>query len=253
MLPDLRIWLNHFEYHAQHPRCLPEDLPDVLTGRERTLITRSLATFQLGEYSTGRRLMSAARRFAHLHDRPELARIVELFIREQRRHADLLREFMTDHGMRVRNHSPTDLAFRAIRRLAGFELYLHVLIAAELIGNVYYRALETVTGCRRLKILCRTLVADELAHIGFESALLRELHARRSTLTRAVTRIAHRAFFSGVILTVWTTHRGILRQVGYDLATFTRVCRAQYSFYLDLPARVDPQAQDSAHHPARMI
>jgi len=73
-----------------------------------------------------------------------------------------------------------------------------------------------------------------------------------------VTRIAHRAFFSGVILTVWTTHRGILRQVGYDLATFTRVCRAQYSFYLDsfyldLRARADPQAQDSAHHPARVI
>jgi hypothetical protein len=235
MLPDLRIWLNHFEYHAQHLRCVPEELPDVLTGRERALIARSLATFQLGEYSTGRRLMSAARRFAHLHDRPELARIMELFVREQRRHADLLREFMTDHGMRVRNHSPTDLAFRGIRRLAGFELYLHVLVAAELIGNIYYRALETVTGCRRLKILCRTLVADELAHIGFESVLLRELHAQRSPLTRAVMRIAHRAFFSGVVLTVWTTHRGILRQVGYDLATFTRVCRAQYSFYLDLP------------------
>lgn len=238
MLPDLRIWLNHFEYHAQHPRCVPEDLADVLTGRERALIARSLATFQLGEYSAGRRLMSAATRFAHLHDRPELARIMELFVREQRRHADLLREFMTDHGMRVRNHSPTDFAFRTIRRLAGFELYLHVLIAAELIGNIYYRALETVTGCRRLKILCRTLVADELAHIGFESALLRELHARRSPLSRGAMQVAHRAFFSGVVLTVWATHRAILRQAGYDLATFARVCRTQYSFYLDLPGTI---------------
>ena len=238
MLPDLRIWLNHFEYHAQHPRCVPADLPDVLTGRERSLIARSLATFQLGEHSAGRRLMCAARRFAHLHDRPDLTRIMELFVREQRRHADLLREFMTDHGMRVRNHALTDAAFRAIRRLAGFELYLHVLVTAELIGNIYYRALETVTNCRRLKILCRTLVADELAHIGFESALLRELSAQRSASTRALARIAHLAFFAGVVMTVWVSHRAVLRRVGYDLATFLRVCRAQYSFYLDLPGSI---------------
>jgi len=171
---------------------------------------------------------------------------MELFVREQRRHADLLREFMTDHGMRVRNHSPTDMAFRAVRRLAGFELYLHVLVAAELIGNIYYRALETVTGCRRLKILCRTLVADELAHIGFESALLRELYTQRSPLTRAVTRIAHRAFFNGGVLTVWTTHRSILRQIGYDLATFSRVCRAQYSFYLDSACLAKGKVQPTA-------
>lgn len=243
MLPDLRIWLNHFEYHAHHPRCVPEDLPDVLTGRERTLIAKSLATFQLGEHSAGRRLMCAARRFAHQHGSPELERIVELFIREQRRHADLLREFMTDHGMRVRNHAATDIAFRAIRRLAGFELYLHVLVTAELIGNIYYRALETATGCRRLKILCRTLVADELAHIGFESALLRELRTQRSGLGRALTQITHQAFFTAVVLTVWTTHRAVLRQVGYDVATFLRVCRAQYSFYLDLPALAKGKVQ----------
>ncbi len=235
MLPDLRIWLNHFEYHAQHPRCIPEDLPDVLTGRERALIARSIATFQLGEHSAGRTLTSAANRFALTHARPEISRIMELFIREERRHADLLREFMTDHCMRVKNHAPTDIAFRTIRRLAGFELYLYVLVTAELIGNVYYRALEAATDCQRLKILCRTLVADELAHIGFESELLRDLAARKSVLARASTGIAHRAFFTAVALTVWISHHAVLRKVGYDVRTFVRVCRAQYSFYFDLP------------------
>src|SRR5262249_17987706 len=147
----------------------------------------------------------------------------------ERRHGDLLREFMTDHCMRVRNHAPTDLLFRAIRKLAGFELYLHVLVTAELIGSVYYRALETATGCQRLKILCRTLVADELAHIGFESELLRELSDRRSALPRGCMRIAHRAFFTGAALTVWMAHHAILRRVGYDAGTFLRVCRAQYA------------------------
>jgi tRNA isopentenyl-2-thiomethyl-A-37 hydroxylase MiaE len=235
MLADSTVWLNHFEYHAQHSRRVPEDVPDALSGKERVLIAKSIATFQLGEYSRGRTLLCAVRRFAQRHGAPELIRIMELFVREERRHADLLREFMTDHLLPVRNIVPTDLAFRAIRRLAGFELYLYVLVTAELIGNVFYRALERATGCQRLKILCRTLVADELAHIGFESQLLSELRLRRSPLARTLIRSAHRALFTSAVLTVWLTNRAVLRTVGYDASTFLRVCREQFSFYLDLP------------------
>lgn len=235
MLPDLTIWLNHFEYHAQRPRSIPSGLTDVLTHGERRLMAGSLATFQLGEHSKGRSLLSAARRFAHTHALPELERIMQLFIREQRRHADLLRDFMTDHGMPVRNFALSDLAFRSVRRLAGFELYLHVLIAAELIGHVYYRALETASGCQRLKVLCRMLVADELAHVAFESELLRGLHTRRSWLTQSITRLAHRTFFTCAAGMVWLSHHAVLRAVGYGPSGFVRVCRAQYSFHLDVP------------------
>ncbi len=243
MPADLRIWLNHFEYHAQHPRRIPADPADVLSGKERRLIARSIATFQLAEYSRGRTLLCAVRRFAHRHGAPELVRIMELFVREECRHADWLREFMTDHLMPVRNVAPTDVAFRAIRRLAGFELYLHVLVAAELIGNVYYRALETATGCQRLKILCRTLVADELAHIGFESELLSELRSRRSPLARALIRAAHKAFFTSAVLAVWIANRAVLRTVGYDASMFLRVCREQFSFYLGLPGLAKGKVQ----------
>ncbi len=237
MLPELVIWRNHFEYHAQHPRCVPTGLSDVLTGQERRLIASSLATFQLGEYSEGRTLLAATRRFAHTHARPELERIMEMFVREEQRHADLLREFMTDHLMPVKNHSWTDIVFRCVRRLAGFELYLNVLLTAELIGNVYYRALEIATGCQRLKILCRTLVADELAHIAFESELLRELLAHKPAAVQTLIRLAHRTFFASVAVVVWMSHRAVLRTAGYDIVSFVRVCRTQYSFYLDRPVR----------------
>ncbi len=232
MHPELQIWLNHFEYHAQHPRSIPSGLPDGLTGAERRLIAGSLATFQVGEHSLGRTLICAARRFAHTRSMPELERIVELLIREERRHADLLRDFMTDHFIPVRDLALTDLAFRAVRRLAGFELYLHVLIAAELIGNVYYRALETVTGCQRLKVLCRTLVADELAHVAFESELLRELRTHRPPVVQSALRFAHRTFFTCATLVVWSSHHAVLRAAGYRRARFARVCHAQYAFYL---------------------
>jgi len=233
---DLRVWLNHFEYHAQHSRCIPSGLSDHLTAEERERIAGSIATFQLGEQSGGATLQSAAQRFARSHDMPSLVRIVELFIREEHGHAALLRDFMEDHRIALKWHDWTDRAFRLTRRLAGFELYLHVLICAELVGKVYYRALEAATGCQRLKVLCRLLVCEELAHIGFESQLLLTLRAQRPAPVRALMRLAHRTFFIGTAYVVWLTHRPVLCRAGYDARSFLRSCLAHYAFYLEPPA-----------------
>ena len=235
MLPDFRIWLNHFEYHAQHPRCVPEGLFDVLTPEEHRCVSRSIATFQLGEQSDGTNLRIAARHFAHVHSIPDLDRIIELFVREEGRHAELLKEFMLDHAMPLKQHDWTDVLFRSIRKTAGFEVYLHVLIAAELVGNVYYRALESVTGCQRLRILCRTLVADELAHVGFESELVRAIWARKPTVLRVLLRACHKGFYAATCSAVWLTHRRILRKAGYQMNSFVRMCLMQYRFHLDPP------------------
>lgn len=230
---DLRIWLNHFAYHAQHPRFVPSGLGDVLTQEERALIAGSIATFQLGEQSEGATLIGATERFAALHGMPALTRIMELFVREEQRHAALLREFMEDHHIALKRHDWTDGVFRGLRRLAGLELYLHVLIVAELIGKVYYRALEAATDCQRLKILCRILVCDELAHVGFESQLLLAMRAERGWPARALMRLAHRAFFAATVGIVWLTHRAVLRRAGYGARGFLRGCFTQYAFYLE--------------------
>ena len=234
MSPDeFRIWLNHFEYHAEHPRGLPPTLADVLRPEERRLIASSIATFQLGEQSQGGTLLRAAERFARRHEIPALGRIVQLFIGEEQRHAALLRCFMEDHGIAPKSRDWTDHIFRRLRRLAGFELYLCVLISAELVGNVYYRALESATGCQRLKVLCRTLVAEELVHVAFESQLLLALRAARPSWARMLLRLTHRAFFAGTAGVVWLTHRSVLRRAGHDARTFRRLCLAQYDFYLE--------------------
>jgi hypothetical protein len=183
---DFEVWLNHFEHHALHPRCFPCGLSDVLRSDERELIASSIATFQLGEQSEGRTLLRATERFAREKQVPHLPRIVELLIREERRHAALLRAFMQDHRMPLKSTDWTDRAFRLIRRLAGLELHVRVLICAELIGNVYYRALESVTDCERLQVLCRTIVSDELAHVGFQSQLLLTLRDGRASRLSAL-------------------------------------------------------------------
>ncbi|HXY75918.1 MAG TPA: hypothetical protein VEH54_03350 [Steroidobacteraceae bacterium] len=234
MFPDdLRIWLNHFEYHAQQPRRAPPGLSDLLSPEEGQLIATSIATFQLGEQSGGGTLQRAAERFAQSHGIPSLVRITELFIREEQRHAALLRSFMEDHAIPLKSHDWTDRVFRRVRRLAGLELYMYVLITAELIGNVYYRALESATDCQRLKVLCRTLVSDELAHVGFESHVLLGLRAGRPAPLRALMRFAHRAFFAGAASIVWVTHRAVLRRAGYNAPGFLRTCLAQHAFYLE--------------------
>src|SRR5215471_6241017 len=195
MFRDLEIWLNHFEYHAQHPRCVPAGLSDVLKPEERRLIARSIATFQLGEQSEGNALLFSAWRLAKKHNAAPLIRILELFIREQQRHAALLHRFMEDHALPRKHTDWTDFVFCCLRRLGGLEFRLYVLITAELIASVFYRALEVTTGCQRLKVLCRTLVADELAHVGLESQILLTLRARKSSFMRGITRCLHRAFF----------------------------------------------------------
>jgi hypothetical protein len=230
---DFKIWLNHFEYHAQRPRCIPHGLSDLLTPKERRLIARSIATFQLGEQSEGSSLLRAAERFARAHQIPSLVRITEFFICEEQRHAALLRCFMEEHQIALKSTDWTDRVFRRVRRLAGLELYMYVLITAELIGNVYYRALESATGCQRLKVLCRSLVSDELAHVGFESQLLLALRAGRAAPMRTLMRLAHRAFFASTASVVWLTHRSVLRHSGYKAGSFLRFCLAQHTFYLE--------------------
>src|SRR5258708_28886342 len=138
-LGDLKIWLNHFEYHAQHPRSVPQGLSDLLSPEERQLIARSIATFQLGEQSEGSTLRRAAECFARTHRIASLPRIVELFVLEEQRHAALLREFMEAHQIPLKSSDWTDRVFRCVRRLAGLRLYMQVLITAELIGNGYHR------------------------------------------------------------------------------------------------------------------
>jgi hypothetical protein len=230
---DFEVWLNHFEYHAQHPRCVPHGLSDLLRPDERRLIAGSIATFQLGEQSEGCTLLRAAQRFAHGRRIPAVARIVELFIREEQRHAALLRSFMEDHHIALKRTDWTDRVFRLVRRLAGLELHIYILISAELIGIVYYRALEAATDCQRLRALCRGLVSDELAHIGFESQLLLALRAERAAPAQVLMRLAHRAFFAGVAGVVWLTHRSVLRQAGYGARSFLRACLSQYTFHLE--------------------
>jgi hypothetical protein len=159
--------------------------------------------------------------------------IVQLLIREEQRHAALLRMFLEEHQIAIKGTDWTYRVFRRVRRLARLEPYLHVLVGAELMSIVYYRALERATECQRLRVLCRLLVSDELAHVGFESQLLLALRAGRPAWVQVLARLAHRAFFAVTASVIWMAHHAVLRQAGHGPLSFLRACLFQYAFYLE--------------------
>jgi hypothetical protein len=235
MLIDLKVWLDHFEYHAGRRCVLPGRTRQALTPADRRLIAPSIASFQRREQSKGDWLIRAARRYQRAHDSAPLARIVSLLVAEERHHAALLGGFMDQHGIPEKPVGWLDHLLHRMRRAAGFELHVGALITSELIGKVYYRALESATDCRQLQVLCRMLVADELAHVGFESDLWRAMNERRSPAARATAEAMLHATFTVAAFMIWMKHRRVLKAAGYDMGSFMRACAAQFAFYLEPP------------------
>jgi hypothetical protein len=216
MVPfDHEIWLNHFEHHARHPRGLPADPPSPTALDVE-----------------GVRQLQRVERFAQLRGIPALVRIFELLILEDQRHAAVLRAYRTEYRLTLARTTWTDRLLRRVRRRAGLETYLHSRIDADLLGIVYFRALEAATPCPRLQRLCRVLASDKLAHVGFEAHLVLALRAGRPAALLGPMPDLHRAVFVVAACRVWWSHRAMLRRAGYGPRRFVRACLAQYAFYL---------------------
>ena len=232
---DWNYWLSEFESRA--PRLVVARVArgSVLTAEERTRIADSIGTFQLGEQSEGRTLLRFAREFGAQRGCQELGRVTELFIREEQHHAAQLREFMLAHGIALKQRNWTDSIFRHIRRLAGFETAVTILVTAEMVGFVYYRALGRATQNACLRTICRQMCTDEAVHLRYEAQLLRTLRGTRPRWLGAVVGLAHRSLLVVAAHVVYREHRAVLDFAGHDARTFVRDCRSLYRTVLATP------------------
>ncbi|MBV8740556.1 MAG: hypothetical protein JOZ12_02170 [Sinobacteraceae bacterium] len=236
MLPDLRIWLNHFEYHADQPRSVPSHISDRLSRSERALIARPLSSLLAHHSAASEALLHAAYCFSQQRAAPDVARLVELLVRESGQHARLIAVFMRRHAITSRSpHAQTARAVRPGRgrgRGAALQRQLAQRLTWQLCNVVCYRALERVTGNQRLRLLCRMLVAEQLAHIGFTADLLLALRAEQSSVARLACEL--RAQGCGLITVgrAWRNHRAVLARAGYGLRQFLGAVRLQYIFYM---------------------
>src|SRR5918993_4496045 len=140
-------WRDHFVRNRSRQLAIPWPAAAPLSDEQRRRLLPSLQDFQLGESSEGRHGQARAAVYAARVGDPHYAEAVRLFFAEENRHATYLARFLACHGVEPIGRSWTDFIFRRVRRLMGLELLLTVLLTAELIGEVYYRAVRTATRC----------------------------------------------------------------------------------------------------------
>jgi hypothetical protein len=225
---DWKYWLEVYESRVSQLTIDPPPARGAVSTDEWLRIAESIGTFQLGEQSEGRTLQLFADRFAARHACPEVSSVTAHFIREEQHHAAQLRTFMVSQGIPVKNRNWTDSVFRHIRKLAGFEAAVTILVTAEMIGFVYYRALARATRCAYLTTICRQMCADEAVHLRYEAQLLRTLRGSRPAWRRALVEWAHRGFLAITARIVFREHRSVLEFAGHDARSFRRDCLTLY-------------------------
>lgn len=229
MLDSLAYWHDYFVRNRSNLGSFDWDAPDALTNEEKRCIEKSVAAFQLGESSDGKGLIRAAERFAHRYNDERLVQTTRLFIAEEQNHARLLKRFMEMHGMELLAHDWSDTVFRRLRKNVGFASAVTVLITAEIISLVYYRALQRATDSLLLKKICEKILADEAAHVRYESEILKDIRRRKAAPVRALVTLLHQALFAGTTLVVYLSHRRVLNRGGYDFACFAAACWLEYA------------------------
>ena len=146
---DTRDWLKCFEANAAEV-LRPAAEAYTPMAVERTRIASSIQGFQIGEASEGRHLRAGAEEFARRTGNTDYPRAIACLIREENRHSAYLGAFMRHHGLPFAQAKWTDDVFRALRRGAGIELSLRVLVTAELVAVTYYDCLaRPLTDLRR--------------------------------------------------------------------------------------------------------
>ncbi|MEO8450460.1 MAG: ferritin-like domain-containing protein, partial [Gemmatimonadota bacterium] len=199
-------WLRHFEESTARIEAVPWGLGPWLDQAERDAVAGSIQEFQLGESSEGRRFRAVAAEHAGRTGDLAYPATIDRFIGEEQQHARYLAQFLELEAIPLVRHTSVDGIFRRLRRLAGLETMLSVLITAEIIAQVYYAALGRATCSPVLRSICRRILVDEAVHVRFQAeriALLR----RRSWLGRRVGPIMHGCLAAGACIVVWAGHR----------------------------------------------
>jgi len=215
-------WLRYFETNARRVDLIPWDRDEALSVAERRSITKSIAIFQLGESSEGRNLVRFAKEWGERHREPLLVPVTRYFIREEQRHAALLERFMRAQKIPLIETNWTDRVFRVLRKRAGYELSISVLVVAEILALVYYPALREATTSPVLRAACDQIVEEERAHVRYQVERIRDARKRHSRWRAVLTHVGHRFLYAGTVLVVFPTHRHVLRRGGLGFRTFWR-------------------------------
>ena len=215
-----REWLDYFERNANELLPISWDAGPELTDEEKRVITKSVQIFQLGESSEGRHLSKCAKDYSSRSGDLAYYEVIRLFIREEQRHARELGRFLEINGIPLIRKTFSDSVFRRLRKPAGLELSVAVLVTAEIVAQVYYPALQDATQSSILRGICDQIIRDETPHVQFQCERLSILRKRHSTVRRWATLAAQRLLMFGTSFVVWSQHRRVFRSAGHSFVRF---------------------------------
>ena len=219
-ISDSRSWIEHYRTNAACLRTVPWDAGREITDSEREAIRKSIQAFQLGESSEGRHLRKCAKVWGDRTGDPAYSDAIRLFILEEQRHSRELGRFMDLNGIPRVAKVGTDTLFRAVRRAAGLELSIMVLVTAEIVAQVYYVALRESTRSTALRSICTQILHDEEHHVRFQCERLALFASRRSWLQLAIRRTFQRFLMVATLPIVWASHRRAYQAGGYPFSRY---------------------------------
>jgi hypothetical protein len=225
---DFKFWRDYFAKNNQVLSPIPWGEAYEISADERAIITKSIQQFQIGESSEGKHLIHNAKNYSQKIEDPSYLEAIILFIKEEQRHARDLARFMTSQNIPLIKKHWVDQVFRKLRKFAGLELSIIVLVTAEIIAKVYYKALKNATKSKVLINLCERILDDEVKHVEFQSLTLHELSHNRATTLNKLSRCFHWILMQGTIIVVWIHHRKVLRAGGYHFTDFFASCKEEF-------------------------
>ncbi|MEA5471755.1 ferritin-like domain-containing protein [Spirulina sp. 06S082] len=217
-------WLAYFEQNRYDLLTPPWNTPYFLTSEEKTAIAHSIQNFQLGEQSEGTNLMKAARVYVERSGDTAFLQAMKLFIGEEQRHARDLGNFMQCEGIPLREKHWSDRLFRRFRRGVNLEVALRVLLTAEIIATIYYKALQEATHSPLLQKICEQILKDEHQHLHFQVNHLRRLQEQRKPWQQKASNYLNYLFLMLTILVVWIDHYRVFLHSGYRLRDIYQHC-----------------------------
>ena len=223
-------WRKYYEENARSLLEIPWHIGHELTETEQNAISASAQDFQAGESSEGQHLFQYAKTYSEQTGDYEYVEAIQLFIKEEQRHARDLAHFLQINNIPLVKTTFTDGVFRRLRQLLGnLEISISVLITAEIIAKIYYLALREATNSQVLQTLCQQILQDELRHVEFQAEMLGILRANRNGLPLAITNGLQRFFFWGTCLIVWIFHRKVFETSGYVFAEYWKHCWKEFN------------------------
>ena len=219
-------WLLYFRSNQADPQEIPWQDVQPAAPELASFLIPSLQLFQLGEGARGMTFLDLGRCHAESTADLDFVETLALFISEEQRHSALLARYLRSVGAPLLERHWVDRIFRRLRKLAGLECMVTVLVTAEVLAVPYYRAVHRISACPALRAICRRILREEAQHLLFQASTLAALQHARPEWWIHMTRFAQQILLAGTCVTVWIQHGKLLHRGQVTFLNLVLSCRA---------------------------